>query len=90
MTEPAGSAAGAMTLWTLRQGRSGVVSHLAGELSEALATRLTDLGFRTGQRVHCIHQPGFGAPRVYRVNGSTYSLDNQLAEQVVLIDDSTS
>ena len=90
MTEPAGSAAGAMTLWTLRQGRSGVVSHLSSELSEALATRLTDLGFRTGQCVHCIHQPGFGAPRVYRVNGSTYSLDNQLAEQVVLIDDSTS
>jgi ferrous iron transport protein A len=90
MTEPAGSAAGAMTLWTLRQGRSGVVSHLTGELSEALATRLTDLGFRAGQRVHCIHQPGFGAPRVYRVNGSTYSLDNQLAEQVVLLHDSTS
>ena len=90
MTEPAGSAAGAMTLWTLRQGRSGVVSHLSSKLSEALATRLTDLGFRTGQRVHCIHQPGFGAPRVYRVNGSTYSLDNQLAEQVVLLHDSTS
>ena len=90
MPEPAGSTVGAMTLWTLRQGQSGVVSHLAGELSGALATRLTDLGFRTGQRVHCIHQPGFGAPRVYRVNGSTYSLDNQLAEQVVLIDDSTS
>ena len=90
MSEPAGSTAGAMTLWTLQQGRSGVVSHLGRELSEALATRLNDLGFRAGQRVHCIHQPGFGAPRVYRVNGSTYSLDNQLAEQVVLIDDSTS
>ena len=90
MSEPAGSTAGTMTLWTLRQGRSGVVSHLSSGLSGALATRLTDLGFRAGQRVHCIHQPGFGAPRVYRVNGSTYSLDNQLAEQVVLIDDSTS
>ena len=90
MSEIAGSTDGAATLWKLHQGRSGVVSHLTSELSEALATRLTDLGFRVGQRVHCIQQPGFGAPRVYRVNGSTYSLDNQLAEQVVLIDDSTS
>jgi Fe2+ transport system protein FeoA len=90
MSKTAGSTAGAMTLWNLHQGRSGVVSHLTSELSEALGTRLTDLGFRAGQRVHCIHRPGFGAPRVYRVNGSTYSLDNQLAEQVVLIDDSTS
>ena len=90
MSETAASTAGAMTLWKLRQGQSGTVSHLTAELSEALSTRLTDLGFRAGQRVHCIHQAGFGAPRVYRVNGSTYSLDNQLAEQVVLIDDSTS
>jgi len=90
MPDTAESTDGPMTLRKLHQGRSGVVSHLTSELSEALATRLTDLGFRVGQRVHCIQQPGFGAPRVYRVNGSTYSLDNQLAEQVVLKDDSTS
>lgn len=89
MSETASSTNGAMTLWNLHQGHSGVVSHLTSELSEALNTRLTDLGFRAGQRVHCIHRPAFGAPRVYRVNGSTYSLDHHLAEQVVLQDDST-
>lgn len=89
MIDPACPTDNPKTLWQLERGESGVVSYLCEALSEAMATRLIDLGFRKGQRVHCINRPGFGAPRVYRVNGSIYSLDNQLAAQVVLIDDLT-
>ena len=47
MSETAGSTAGAMTLWTLRQGRSGGQS-LNRELSEALTTRSPILGSEQG------------------------------------------
>ena len=44
--------------------------------------RLIDIGFREGQRVSCVMQPCFGAPRVYAVGGATYSLDKQTANFV--------
>ncbi|MGB0323106.1 MAG: hypothetical protein ACPGAL_01450 [Luminiphilus sp.] len=43
---------------------------------------MIDIGFREGQRVSCVMQPGFGAPRVYAVGGAIYSLDKQTANFV--------
>jgi Fe2+ transport system protein FeoA len=38
-----------------------------------------ELGFHPGERVSCLQAPALGAPRVYRVSNSTFSLDDEIA-----------
>jgi Fe2+ transport system protein FeoA len=71
-----------LSLWELAVGDSKEIVSVRGDTADQAVQRLIDIGFREGQRVSCVMQPGFGAPRVYAVGGATYSLDKQTAHFV--------
>jgi Fe2+ transport system protein FeoA len=71
-----------LSLWELAVGDSKEIVSVRGDTADDAVQRLIDIGFREGQRVSCVMQPGFGAPRVYAVGGATYSLDKQTAHFV--------
>ena len=73
-----------MNLWELPTLTEAVLVGFAPALAERYRGRLQEFGFYTGETIVCQHQPGFGAPRVYRVSNATYSLDRELALQVLV------
>ena len=73
------------SLWELAAGDSSEIVSVGGDTADDAVQRLIDIGFREGQRVSCVMQPGFGAPRVYAVGGATYSLDKQTANIVRIV-----
>ena len=79
-----------MSLWSLSVGASASVSSVASDSGNLAAQRLIDIGFRKGQTVSCLLQPGFGAPRVFALGNATYSLDKDTADLVILTDDTPS
>ena len=70
------------SLWELAVGDSREIVSVGGDTADDAVQRLIDIGFREGQKVTCVMQPGFGAPRVYAIGGATYSLDKQTANIV--------
>jgi len=67
------------SLWTLARGEAGVIESYDETLPEIYRNRLMELGFHPGERVTCLQAPALGAPRVYRVSNSTFSLDDEIA-----------
>ena len=63
---------------------SGVLMGFDPALSDRYRGRLQEFGFLLGEQVCCQHRTGFGAPRVYRVSNATYSLDQELAEHILV------
>ena len=77
-----------LSLWQLAVGESREIASVCSEAADDAVQRLVDIGFREGQQVTCVMQPGFGAPRVYAVGGATYSLDKQTANFVRIASES--
>lgn len=74
------------TLWSLAAGEQRNVVGFDEALSEAYRIRLMEFGFHPGEHVACLLAPGFGAPRVYRVSNTVFSLDIEIAERVLVAD----
>lgn len=70
------------TLWDLVQGEQCLVSGFNDNLDESYRVRLMELGFHPGEMVSCIQVPRLGAPKLYRVHNTIYSLDDQIASLV--------
>ena len=77
-----------LSLWELPVGNSRQIVSVCGDTADDAVQRLIDIGFREGQQVTCVTQPGFGAPRVYAVGGATYSLYEQTANFVRIASES--
>ena len=73
-----------LTLWELPLYGSAMLEGFAPSLNERYRGRLQEFGFHVGVMMSCQQRPGFGAPRVFRVSNATYSLDRELAEQVLV------
>ena len=73
-----------LTLWALSLNETAELIGFADSLSERYRGRLQEFGFHSGEEIRCQQQPGFGAPRVFRVSNATYCLDRELAEQVLV------
>lgn len=73
-----------VSLWALPMHTSAVLVGFDSALSERYRGRLQEFGFHLGEQVCCQHRTGFGAPRVYRVSNATYSLDQELAEHILV------
>jgi len=71
-------------LWHLARGEAGIIDGFEDALPEIYRNRLMELGFHPGERVSCLQAPALGAPRVYRVSNSTFSLDDEIAMQLRL------
>ena len=73
-----------LTLWDLPLNTPAELIGFTYTLSDRYRGRLQEFGFHSGEEISCQQQPGFGAPRVFRVSNATYCLDQELAEQVVV------
>lgn len=71
-----------VSLWSLAKGQCAAIDSFEDELQEAYRVRLMELGFHPGERVSCLQAPALGAPRVYRVANTVYSLDDDIARFV--------
>ncbi|GAB5412933.1 MAG: hypothetical protein Cons2KO_05360 [Congregibacter sp.] len=71
-----------VSLWSLAKGQRGAIDGFDEELREAYRVRLMELGFHPGEQVSCLQAPALGAPRVYRVANTVFSLDDEVAQYV--------
>ena len=71
-----------VSLWSLRAGQPCRILGFDDTLAEPYRIRLMELGFHPDERVVCLHSPGFGAPKVYRVSNTVFSLDDEVATYV--------
>ena len=72
------------TLWDLPLNTPAELVGFTDTLSAGYRGRLQEYGFHSGEEISCQQQPGFGAPRVFRLSNATYCLDQELAEQVLV------
>ena len=68
-----------MTLWQLKGGDKATVTSYLPDLGENYRVRLSELGFHPGGEITCVLAPGLGAPKLYQVNNTVYSLDDNIA-----------
>jgi Fe2+ transport system protein FeoA len=71
-----------VTLWTLRAGETCEILDFDDALAEMYRVRLMEFGFHPGEHVTCVQSPAFGAPKVYRVSNTIFSLDDEVAAHV--------
>lgn len=71
-----------LNLWSLNSGDSCEILGFDDALDEKYRVRLMEFGFHPGESVSCLHALAFGAPKVYRVSNTVYSLDDEVASHV--------
>ena len=76
------------SLWSLSTGDRCEIVGYDNALAEKYRVRLMEFGFHPGETVACIQSLAFGAPKVYRVSNTIFSLDDEVAThvQVRLVD----
>ena len=45
---------------------------------------MMELGFHPGETVFCVHAPALGAPKVFRVSNTMFSLDDEVAAHITV------
>ena len=70
------------TLWSLKAGDECEILDYDDAIAEPYKVRLLEFGFHPGERVACLQSPAFGAPKVYRVSNTIFSLDDEVAAHV--------
>ncbi len=71
-----------LTLWSLKAGDKCEILDYDDAIAEPYKVRLLEFGFHPGERVVCLQSPAFGAPKVYRVSNTIFSLDDEVAAHV--------
>ena len=66
-------------LWNLKSGQSATITGFDAKLDTRYRHRVEELGFRPNAKVSCLKAPAFGAPKVYRINNSVFSLEDTIA-----------
>ena len=73
-----------VSLWTLKAGERCEILGYDHVLPENYRTRMMEFGFHPGETVVCVQSVAFGAPKVYRVSNTIYSLDDEVATHVLV------
>jgi Fe2+ transport system protein FeoA len=73
-----------LNLWSLKSGERCEILGYDNALDEKYRIRLMEFGFHPGESVSCLHAVAFGAPKVYRVSNTVYSLDDEVASHVLV------
>jgi Fe2+ transport system protein FeoA len=71
-----------LSLWCLKAGDQCEILGYDDALDEKYRVRLMEFGFHPGESVTCLQAPAFGAPKVYRVSNTIFSLDDEVATHV--------
>lgn len=74
------------TLWQMRRGEQRVIERFTSSMRDVYQTRLVELGFGPGTVVMCMAAPSLGAPKLYRVASSVFSLEKDIAVQVTTVE----
>jgi Fe2+ transport system protein FeoA len=72
------------SLWSLKTGDHCEILGYDDVLDEKYRIRLLEFGFHPGESVSCLQSLAFGAPKVYRVSNTVYSLDDEVATHVLV------
>lgn len=72
------------TLWDLGAGSKATVANYTDALPSNYRLRLEELGFLPGSEVSCVMRPSLGAPRLYQLDNTVYSLDANIAKQLLI------
>lgn len=70
------------SLWSLKAGDHCEILGYDDALAEKYRIRMMEFGFHAGERVVCLQSPAFGAPKVYRVSNTIFSLDDEVASHI--------
>ena len=73
-----------ISLWSLKAGDRARIGGFDEALAEHYRVRLMELGFHPGEQVACMQAPAFGAPKVFRVANTIFSLDNEVADHILV------
>ncbi len=71
-----------ISLWSLKAGDRGRITGFDEALADNYRIRMMELGFHPGELVSCLQAPAFGAPKVYRVANTIFSLDDEVAAHI--------
>jgi Fe2+ transport system protein FeoA len=72
------------SLWSLKAGDRCEILGYDDALAEKYKIRLMEFGFHPGESVTCLQSPAFGAPKVYQVSNTVFSLDDEVAAHVAV------
>lgn len=72
------------SLWSLKAGDRCEILGYDDALAEKYKIRLMEFGFHVGECVTCLQSPAFGAPKVYQVSNTIFSLDDEVAVHVMV------
>jgi Fe2+ transport system protein FeoA len=70
------------SLWSLKAGERCEILDYDDALAEKYRIRLMEFGFHPGESITCLQSPALGAPKVYRVSNTIFSLDDEVALHV--------
>ena len=73
-----------LSLWSLNAGDRCEILGYDDALADKYRIRLMEFGFHIGERVKCLQSPAFGAPKVYQVSNTIYSLDDEVAGHIMV------
>jgi Fe2+ transport system protein FeoA len=73
-----------LSLWSLKAGERCEIQGYDDALAEKYRIRLMEFGFHPGESVTCLQSPALGAPKVYRVSNTIFSLDDEVADHVLI------
>lgn len=71
-----------LSLWSLGRGDHCRIDRFDNALAKNYRVRMMELGFHPGEEVSCVQAPAMGAPKVYRVSNTLYSLDQEVAAHI--------
>ena len=71
-----------VSLWSLKAGDHCEILGYDDALADKYRIRLMEFGFHPGESVSCVQALAFGAPKVYRVSNTIFSLDDEVATHV--------
>ena len=71
-----------LSLWSLRAGDQCEIVGYDDVLAENYRIRMMEFGVHPGESVMCLQSPAFGAPKVYRVSNTIFSLDDEVASHI--------
>lgn len=72
------------SLWSLKAGERCEILGYDDALADNYRTRMMEFGFHPGETVSCVQSLAFGAPKVYRVSNTIFSLDEEVASHIAI------
>jgi Fe2+ transport system protein FeoA len=72
------------SLWALKKGQRCTLLGFDEAMDARYKERVFELGFRPKTEVMCLKTSAFGAPRVYQVNNSVFSLEDTVANHILV------